>query len=84
MEHDGEFCESGAWQNARFGDIQHGHHTDDVEVSSVCAFDVLVECVGDVFVCVFVEVGGVEVYHSFHFVEEEHGDGVLEGVCVCA
>jgi hypothetical protein len=32
----------------------------------------LVEGVGDVFVGVFVEVGGVEVYDPFHFVEEEH------------
>lgn len=83
LEHDGELRKSRARQNARFGDIQHGHHTDDVEVSGVCAFDVLVECVGDVFVCVFVEVGGVEVYHSFHFVEEEHGGWWVER-CVCA
>jgi hypothetical protein len=39
----------------------------------------LVEGVGDVFVGVFVEVGGVEVYDPFHFVEEEHVGGVKGG-----
>jgi hypothetical protein len=84
LKHDSEFCETRSWQDARFRDIDYTDDADDVEISSVCAFDVLVEGVGDVFVGVFVKVGGVEVYDPFHFVEEEHcersegGDGRVE------
>ena len=74
LEHNRKLCKPTARQNARFGDIDYADDTDDVEVSGVCAFDVLVEGVGDVFVGVFVEVGGVEIYDTLHFVEEEHGE----------
>lgn len=59
LEHDCKLCKPASWQHARFRDIDYGDYAHDVEVSGVGAFDVLVECVGDVFVGVFVEVGGV-------------------------